>query len=222
MITLPTRAADELCKTESEHSLTFAVAFGVLAVIATIATAFFGWVLALPYAGYLTVLIFLAGGIAVGVILLTGLRRGRWFLTRVIGIAEDWIDAEIKAKELPTSTYLPTETPQPREIPVTNGNRAGVVTLDYVNGFDPRDLTYFATYLARGNPTSEARLEQMPLPYEGGAFGGATPGTPFTRILDLCEQKNILSPRDGQRRKSGKLLITDEKEILRLLLQEDK
>lgn len=217
MISLPTRAAEDLRQSESEHTITFAIAFGALGIIATLATALFGWILVLPFAGYLTALIFLAGGLAVGIILLTGLRRGRWFLTRIVDIAENWIAAEIRAKELPTPAYLPTEAIPPREIPVTSGNRAGVLTIDFVNGFDPRDLEWFAKYLANGNPTSEARLEHLPLPHEGILCGGAASGTPFTRLLDLCEAKGVLTARDAVRRKSGKLLVPDEKEIAQLL-----
>jgi hypothetical protein len=128
------------------------------------------------------------------------------------------------AKLLPPTTettYQPTSAIEPREIPHNVGDRAGVVVLDYVNGFDPRDLAYFAKYLVNGGRTSENVLQDVTLPYEGLKFGGAIEGTRFTRMLDLCEKRGILSARDSARRKAGTLLVKDEQEIERLLLLED-
>jgi hypothetical protein len=63
-------------------------------------------------------------------------------------------------------------------------------------------------------------LQDVTLPYEGLKFGGAIEGTRFTRMLDLCEKRGILSARDSARRKPGTLLVKDEQEIERLLLLE--
>jgi hypothetical protein len=156
----------------------------------------------------------------------SGEKAGKWLTDEITDLLA-WSAHEREkqaAKLLPTTTettYQPTSTIEPREIPVTAGDRAGVVVLDYVNGFDPRDLAYFAKYLVNGGRTSENVLQDVTLPYEGLKFGGAIEGTRFTRMLDLCEKRGILSARDSARRKPGTLLVKDEQEIERLLLLED-
>jgi hypothetical protein len=156
----------------------------------------------------------------------SGEKAGKWLTDEITDLLA-WSAHEREkqaAKLLPPTTettYLPTATPEPRQIPVTAGDRAGVVTLDYVNGFDPRDLEWFAKYLANGGRTSENVLEKYTLFHEGVTLGGLKDGTPLTRLLDLCEKRGILTARDKARHKSGNLLIPSEQEILRLLLLED-
>lgn len=133
------------------------------------------------------------------------------------GIAEmlAWSKKERKKAlpPLPTASSLPAETFKLSE----NGQQGRDVVKEYVNGFDPRDLDYLARYLARGGHTSEAAMKDMILYHEDVKLGDLKEGTHLTRFLDLCEQKTILSARDGVRRKPGKLLIDDEKEIARRL-----
>jgi hypothetical protein len=156
----------------------------------------------------------------------SGEKAGKWLTDEITDLLA-WSAHEREkqaAKLLPPTTdttYVPTATPEPRQIPVTAGDRAGVVTLDYVNGFDPRDLAWFAKYLANGGRTSENVLEKYTLFHEGVTLGGLKDGTPLTRLLDLCEKRGILTARDKARHKSGNLLIPSEQEILRLLLLED-
>jgi hypothetical protein len=156
----------------------------------------------------------------------SGEKAGKWLTDEITDLLA-WSAHEREkqaAKLLPPTTdttYVPTATPEPRQIPVTAGDRAGVVTLDYVNGFDPRDLAWFAKYLANGGRTSENVLEKYTLFHEGVTLGGLKDGTPLTRLLDLCEKRGILTARDKARHKSGSLLIPSEQEILRLLLLED-
>jgi hypothetical protein len=129
----------------------------------------------------------------------------------------------VKIETTPTTetTYLPPKVEEPRVLMVTAGDRVGEVTLDYVNGFDPRDLEWFAKYLANGGRTSENVLEKYTLFYQGVTLGGLTDGTRLTELLNLCEKRSILTPRDSGRHKSGSLIVKDEQEILRLLLLED-
>jgi hypothetical protein len=156
----------------------------------------------------------------------SGEKAGKWLTDEITDLLA-WSAHEREkqaAKLLPPTTettYLPTSTPEPREIPVRTPDRVGVVTLDYVNGFDPRDLEWFAKYLANGGRTSENVLEKYTLFHEGVTLGGLKDGTPLTRLLDLCEKRGILTARDKARHKSGSLLIPNEQEILRLLLLED-
>jgi hypothetical protein len=180
-------------------------------------------------------LVFVAGMLVLLFVVLAFL-RGRDHLNdfrhTLLG-QEEWRTEEIKAQiqvlvnavknGLPTATetaYLPNKT-ETFQLTAPSGAGGAVVTntiaKELVNGFDPRDLNWFATYLANGNAPSETRLERMPLPYGGGNFGGLTEGTNLSKLLDLCEARGILSPRDAERRKPGKLLITDEHEIARLL-----
>jgi hypothetical protein len=176
-----------------------------------------------PFLDGLMVAGFLMASVLVYFIFTSADRVSEWIGKEIADLLE-WSAHEREkqaAKLLPTTTYLPTKVEEPREIPHNVGERAGVLTLDYVNGFDPRDLTYFAKYLALGGVTSESRLEHLPLLHEGGQWGGLTAGTASTRILDLCEKRGILTPRDSARRKPGTLLIKDEAEILRLLMHED-
>lgn len=202
---------------------------GVLGVL-TLAAVVFGTVAAANAMPDLTwtvfVGVFAVGGASIAGVAILAYRRRIWLVDVFIEMRRALLDADLDEREaikpLPTTTYQPTVTPDPREIPVTKGDRAGVVTLDYVNGFDPRDLAYFAKYLVNGGRTSENVLQDVTLPYEGLKFGGAVDGTRFTRMLDLCEKRGILTPRDKARRKPGTLLIQDEGEILKLLLLEDK
>jgi hypothetical protein len=156
----------------------------------------------------------------------SGEKAGKWLTDEITDLLA-WSAHEREkqaAKLLPPTTettYLPTATPEPREIPVRTPDRVGVVVLDYVNGFDPRDLEWFAKYLANGGRTSENVLEKYTLFHEGVTLGGLKDGTPLTRLLDLCEKRGILTARDKARHKSGNLLIPSEQEILRLLLLED-
>jgi hypothetical protein len=201
---------------------------GVLSVL-TLAAVIFGTIAAANAMPNLTWIVFVGvfavGGASIASVAILAYRRRIWLVNVFIEMRRALLDAELDEREavkpLPTTTYLPTLTPEPREIPVRTPDRVGVVVLDYVNGFDPRDLAYFAKYLVNGGRTSENVLQDVTLPYEGLKFGGAIEGTRFTRMLDLCEKRGILSARDSARRKPGTLLVKDEQEIERLLLLED-
>lgn len=213
--------AELLRDSETRHAITFAVAMAFVLVGALIFGGVWSAVVLPDWAWLVTVAIFAVGGAGIMLFLILGFRRGRRHIADVVDMWREWVAQEIKAKALPTETTplpLPTET---RVIPVTAGNRVGEVVV-YVNGFHPEFIKWWAGYLADGNPTSETRLEKMRLPYQGGLFGGLTDGTPLTRLLDLCEKRGILSPRDKARRKPGALLIQDEAEITKLLFFEDK
>lgn len=220
MITLPTEEAEALRQSEMDHSITFALAFGILTVIATLATALFGWVFALPFVGYLTLIMFLIGGMAVGFVLLTGLRRGRWIIRRVVEIAEDWIDAEISAKQrataLPTPTLPSTLPLENRMIPVSTGDRVVDLPLDLIHGFDPRDLMFLCRQVARRNYTEEG-MEKLELPYSHDVMGKAQPGTRYTLFMELCVTAGIIEGRAPK--KSGTLAVTDPDEMMRRIRQ---
>jgi hypothetical protein len=179
-----------------------------------------------PFLDALMVAGFLMSGVLVYFLLTSADKVSEWMGKEISDLLA-WSAHEREkqaAKLLPPTTettYLPTSTPEPREIPVRTPDRVGVVTLDYVNGFDPRDLEWFAKYLANGGRTSENVLEKYTLFHEGVTLGGLKDGTPLTRLLDLCEKRGILTARDKARHKSGSLLIPNEQEILRLLLLED-
>jgi hypothetical protein len=178
-----------------------------------------------PFFTALSVLALCVATLILSFVLWSAGRVGDWLADVIVeGVAWSKIHRQkvVKIETTPTTetAYLPTEVVEPRTIPVKTPDRAGELTLDYVNGFDPRDIAYFAKYLALGGVTSESRLEHLPLLHEGGQWGGLTVGTASTRILDLCEKRGILTPRDKARRKPGTLLIPNEQEILRLLLQE--
>lgn len=198
--------------------------YAFLLFLASIPTALFlaGSAMVLfgvPFLDALMVSGFLMAAVLVYFILTSADQVSKWLGAEIADLLA-WSAAE-RAKQaqkaLPTSTSLPTSTVEPREIPVRTADRVGTVTLDYVNGFDARDLDWFAKYLANGGRTSEAVLEKYTLFHEGVTLGGLKDGTPLTRLLDLCETRGILSPRDSVRRKPGQLLITDEQEIARRL-----
>jgi hypothetical protein len=201
---------------------------GVLSVL-TIAAVLFGTIAAAQAMPDLIWVVFVGvfaiGGASIAAVAILAYRRRIWLVNVFVDMRRALLDAELDEREatttLPTTTYLPTKVEEPREIPHNVGDRAGVLVIDFINGFDPRDLAYFAKYLANGGRTSENVLQDVTLPYEGLKFGGAVDGTRFTRILDLCEKRGILTPRDKARRKPGTLLIPNEQEILRLLLQEE-
>lgn len=90
MIQLPTRAAEDLRKSERDNALTFAAAFAVVTLVMTFAAALFGLVLAIPFAGYLTAILFLAGGIGVALILLIGFRRGSAHISKLAAEFVEW------------------------------------------------------------------------------------------------------------------------------------
>jgi hypothetical protein len=93
----------------------------------------------------------------------------------------------------------------------------GEFTTDLIDGFDPRDLDWFAKYLSNGGKWTEAALEHLPLPYSGARLGKAEPSTPYSRLVGRCVDRGIIGDRGGPGNKPGILLVKDEKEIARLL-----
>jgi hypothetical protein len=186
-------------------------------------------VIGVPFLDALSVLALCVATLILSFILWSAGAVGDWLTSVIVeGVAQSKHARQkiVKIETTPTTetAYLPAKVVEPRVLMVTAGERVGEVTVDYVNGFNPKTLEFWAQYLANGNATSETRLEHMPLPHgeRGQLFGGLTPGTPLTRLLDLTERRGISTARDGVKRKPGTLLIKDEAEILRLLLQEDK
>lgn len=224
MIRFPTKEAEELRQSETRQSLTFALVFGVFTICLTLAAALFGWLLAVPFTGYLSALVFIGGGIYVFVILRAGWMRGGGVVNRVVEVAERWLDAEIElkssARALPPAPTLPLP-PENRVIPHTILGRGGELALDLIDGFDPRDLDWFAKYLANGNKWTEAALEHMPLPHSGILIGKDREGAPYRKLMTKCVNKSIIGGRGGPGNPSGKLAVTDEKMIARLLKEPD-
>lgn len=212
---------DELRAASTRHALTFGGVVIGMGFLFALAFALVGAFLEIPFSGYVAGAIFFAFGMVCVVIVIQQYNEITRHIHNVVAVALDMLEAETEHKYRlpPLPTYLPTE---PETFKLTASGGAGgeavqEVVKELVNGFDPRDLDWFAKYLASGNRYSEAALEKMPLPYEGVLLGGLTEGTPLTRLLNLCEEKKILSPRDGKSRKTGKLLIVEEKEIARRL-----
>ena len=206
---------------EAKQSLTFALAFGVFTIVLTFAAALFGWLLALPFAGYLSALVFVGGGLYVFVILRAGWKRGGGVVLRVVQVAEDWFDAEIRLKmsaldAAPAPTpALPTEN---RVIPHSVNGREGALALDLIDGWlDPRDADWFALYLARGNKWTETILEKMPLPYSGVLMGKDRENSPYHKLMLKCVAQGVIGGRGGPGNPTGKLLLFDEKEIAQRL-----
>lgn len=221
MIRFPTQEAEALRQSEARQSITFAAAFGVFTLVLTVAAAFFGWLLALPFAGYLSALVFIGGGMYVFVILRAGWKRGSGVVTRVVDVAENWFDAEIKLKMsaliLPPAPELPLP-PENRMIAVSASGRAGQIPLDLVDGWlDPRDADWFAEFLANGNKWTESFLEKMPLPYSGALFGKDRDNSPYRKLMTKCIRFEIIGNRGGPGNYTGDLLLKDPKEIARRL-----
>lgn len=226
MIRFPTVEAEDLRESETRQSLTFAFAFGVFTVILTIAAALFGWLLALPYAEYLTALVFVAGGLYVFLILRRGWLNGREIVSRVVRVAEDWASAEIDVK---LAALTPAATPAPapdRLLPHSVDGRVGELAVDLVDGWlDPRDADWFALYLAKGNPWAERQLKNMPLMHTTDDKGNPLlfgkdrdkPPSPYHKLMVKCVTQEIIGNRGGPGNYTGDLLIADAKEIARRL-----
>ncbi len=216
MIKFPTDEAEALRQSEESHALVFAWAFGVFTVFLSAGAALFGWALALPFTGYMAALVFLAGGISIGVILLTGLRRGRRAVSEVIGAAEKWLNTEIKLKtaalSAPSAPALPLPAPE-REVVVSRGNRVEQIPLELVHGFDPRDLRFLCRLLANGFKFTEAAMERLTLPYSGESMGKADGNTNYARFMAACVAGGVISGRTA--RQSGQLVVTDPDEMYR-------
>lgn len=210
-------AAEAFRASEMRHSLTVAGCFALGAVLSIPVMLALGWLISadvLVWNALMFIIPGVLGALATWAIL-SGLDKGRDHAASVLAILKYLTEKEIELKTtaLPTSTYLPPET---RSIPVTSGERVGELEL-VVNGFDPGVLEWFAVYLSNGNKTSEAAMEHLPYPVEGGEFGGLKAGTRLTRLLDLAELKQVLSVRDPIAHKPGKLLVKDKAEILKRL-----
>jgi hypothetical protein len=218
---IPTKEIEDLRWSETKHAFQFALAFFAFAVGGVLASLCVSWWVELPaeLVKWIITVVVAGAGFVIGWILWTGLRRGRGIAPFITAKWSELMDAEIdRLLKPPEPPSLPPSLPQAETFRLTTSGRVGEeLVKQFVNGFDPRDLDYLASYLARGNKYSEAALERFPLPYEEGhpQMGGLSEGTRLTRFLDLCEAKGILSARSAG--KMGKLLITDEKEIARRL-----
>lgn len=139
------------------------------------------------------------------------------------------LDAETKFRfAAPPALALPASTstlPPSAETDSFVWNRGGegeVVPKNLIAGFDPRFMNWMVDYITgKGNRWSEAVLENMPLPYEGGVFGKAEGNTPYQRLFEpssgVLTKTGIIIGRGGAGNPTGKLGITDRVEIIRLL-----
>lgn len=221
MMRFPTQEAESLRQSETRQSLTFALAFGVFTLVITVAAAVFGWMLDIPFAGYIAALVFTIGGLYVFFVLRAGWHRGSGVVNRVVEVAENWFDAEIKLKlaaHVLPPTPDPAPTPENRMIPHTVNGRVGELPIDLIDDWlDPRDADWFAKYLAQGNKWTETVLEKIPLPYSGQTIGKDRDNSPYHHLMAKCVAQEIITGRGGPGNPSGKLAITDEKEIARRL-----
>lgn len=205
----------------TRHAVTFALFVFAGGIVLSLAVALIGAVLAVPAtpgvsAALLFAFILLAMAFGISEFVKTGGRVGR-----VVDTGIDLLNAEIDAK-YPAPPALPAAYPAPlpekTDIVVTAGSRE-VVLPALVNGFDPRNLDWFAVYLANGNPWTEKKLEMMPLPHGGEKIGKEGENTVYHNLMALCTARGIIVGRGGPGNSTGKLAVTDVNEIKRLLKQ---
>ena len=134
---------------------------------------------------------------------------------RAADMGRAWVEHEMSAKGLPPAAS-PLPEPTPVQLRVTSGERAGLIEMTQLHGFEIDDLKWFCRYLANGNAWTEARLENMPLP-SGVVLGRDREGSPYRRLMGLCVSTGIISARGGNGNKTGTLAITDAGEMLERL-----
>ena len=215
--------ADIIRKTITSVGINYAALFGILTLVLAILFSIYAVIDTMPIDQYklgLATCLSL-GGFIVGGVLLWSWNRTMAYIGRIMDTLYPRPENNYNSlPEVPTDTYLPTETDKIDTFTLTTPSGVGEVVKELVNDFDPRDLRHLSLHLAAGNPYSEKALESFVLPYEEGnpQMGGLTAGTRLTKFLDLCERKEIMTARDAAKKKSGVLLIKDAKEIERRLL----
>lgn len=219
MIPITASETEQLRQSDMKGTMIYALAFGALIIVLTIAAFVFGVATGLVWTAQVTAMVFILGGVAVGVILLTGLRRGRRVVFMVVAVAEQILEDYKQAKiAAPTDraeedSALPA---QEREIPATVGGRAvEPVPYDEVHGFDPRDLKFLCRQIARGVPYTEKVMEKLELPYSRRVMGKAQGDTLYNRFMRLCGETEVIIERGGPGNAPGKLMVTDPDEIYR-------
>ncbi len=207
-----------LQEAHDKRTFRYVLFFGAIAFTLTVVLAVTGAVLAVPYTGYLFGVCVFAIGVTLGTMLLLGFRNGS-VIASVVHSVEDWLE---KQKELQKPAEVPAaaSTPAPADestIKVTYaGGRAVELPRETVLGFEPSDLKYFCQYVCEGNSLAENRIQSIPLP-SGELIGELKPGTPLTRFVNACVEAGILIDRDGKKKLTGTLTVTDPKEMYRRL-----
>lgn len=204
--------------------------FGCLLALGVL---FFGLAAAAPVIPVVVVagLVFFACGFAALAAGMYILMQGHGQRSRVVDKGIDLLDLQIK-REMATPAALPEPAPTtalpPDDEPdafVWNHSGVGeVVPKDLIAGFDPRFIDWLLDYLlGKGNRWSEAALENMPVPYEGGVFGKAEGTTPYQRLFGLPDgvlvKAGIIVGRGGPGNATGKLGMATKEEMRAALKQ---
>ncbi len=200
-----------------------AVAIGVTA-LAVVAVLIFGAFVPIEFEPDLIAFILFVAGMSLSYLGYSGIRAARGHASAAVKMAADRNDAEIKAKQ--NKLELITETPAAASTPAvadestikvtTMGGRVVELPRETVLGFEPSDLKYFCQYVCEGNSLAENRIQSIPLP-SGELIGELKPGTPLSRFVDALLETEMLIGRDGKKKLTGTLTVTDPKEMYRRL-----
>lgn len=205
MIQLHTQEAEQLREGEMAHAFGFALAFGILTILAVLVSigvsmAFFPDLLQL-----LVVTVFGVGGATIMLVLILGFRRGRQHMSDIVETWRQWMLQEMARRKKETASVttirvLPQATQE--VIPVTRPPKAP----ELVQGFDMRDIESLCIAFSLGARWSEAALMDKPLPVTKMELGK----TLYYKLIDeVFIPAGVIGGRGGPGNKTGKLEITD-------------